>query len=259
MPSLLLRDRGLVKTRCFKDPVYVGDPINAIRIFNDKEVDELLLLDITASLEGRPPDLRLLGQVASECFMPLAYGGGITTIEQIREILALGLEKVVLNTQAERDPELVRRAADRFGSQAIVVSMDARKRLLGGHRLWILGGRKQTPHEPAAFAARMQELGAGELIVNSIDRDGTLAGYDLALLRGVATAVDIPVVAAGGAGSLADFAAAVSTGASAVSAGAFFVFQGPHRAVLISFPRREDLESAFAAPPEHPAAAKGEP
>ncbi|MGH7526466.1 MAG: AglZ/HisF2 family acetamidino modification protein [Gemmatimonadales bacterium] len=249
IPSLLLSGNRLVKSTRFERPVYVGDPVNAIRIFNEKEVDELVLLDIDATREGRGPNVRLLADIASECFMPLAYGGGLTTVEQMREVLSLGMEKVVLNTVAFTDPAVVRAAADRFGSSSVVVSVDARRRRWGGYRVMSHAGGRDTRIDPVQHAVRMQETGAGELLLNSIDRDGTLSGYDLDLIRQVAAAVDIPVVAGGGASGLHDFRSAVDAGASAVAAGALFVFQGPHRAVLITFPARAELEALLRPAP----------
>lgn len=248
IPVLLLRGRGLVKTVAFRKPVYLGDPVNVIRIFNDKEVDELTLLDIDATPRGRGPDFRLLHEIASECFMPLGYGGGISTVAQVRQLLAIGLEKVVLNARAVEDPSFVRAAADEAGSQSVVVSIDVKRRLFGGQRVVTRSGRVDTGIDPVALAEEMQRRGAGELILNSVDRDGTMKGYDLPLVRRVASAVDIPVVACGGAASAEDFGRAVAEGASAVAAGAMFVFQGPHRGVLISFPSRPELARVFGAP-----------
>lgn len=236
IPMLLLRHGGLVKTRGFKDPVYVGDPINAVRIFNEKEVDELILLDIMATPEGSGPSFEALADIASEAFMPLAYGGGIRTAADARQILASGFEKVVINTAAVESDALVRDLASTAGSQSVVVSMDIRRKLFGRSEVYAAGGRKATGLDPVAHAVNMQQAGAGEILVNSINRDGTMRGFDLDLIKEVAASVDIPVVAAGGAGSLADFSAALRCGASAVSAGSFFVFQGKHRAVLISYP-----------------------
>jgi cyclase len=246
MPVLLLRGRGLVKTTAFRNPVYLGDPVNVIRIFNDKEVDELTLLDIEATRQQRGPNLPLLREIASECFMPLGYGGGITSVDQVKQLLAIGIEKVVINSRAAEDPALVTAAADQAGSQSVVVSIDVKRRLFGGPRVMTRAGTHDTGADPVAYAQAMQARGAGELIVNSIDRDGTMQGYDLELVRRVAAAVDIPVVACGGASGVADLGRAVAAGASAVAAGAMFVFQGAHRGVLISFPARRDLEATFA-------------
>ena len=247
IPALLLRDEGLVKTTKFRNPVYLGDPINIIKIFNDKEVDEIVLLDISATLEGRGPNTRFLSEVVGEAFVPLAYGGGITTVEQMRELFRLGIEKVIVNTAAHTTPQLVRRAADQFGSQSVVVSIDVERAWWRGGRVMTHGGRRKTACDPVAFAETAQQLGAGELLLTSIAKDGTMSGYDLELIRGVTSAVDIPVVACGGASTLTDFRMATTVGgASAVAAGSMFVFQGSHRAVLISFPSRRELEQAFA-------------
>jgi imidazole glycerol-phosphate synthase subunit HisF len=245
MPCLLLRNAGLVKTVRFRNPAYVGDPMNAVRIYNEMEVDELIFLDITATTEGKRPPFDLLAQIAVECFMPFAYGGGVRTIEDMGEIFRLGVEKVCLNARAIEDPRFVTEAADRFGSQSIVVSMDAKRGLFGGYRVHSHGGRRATKLDPVEHAVRMQEAGAGEILVTSIDRDGTMSGYDLDLVRTVAAAVDIPVIACGGAGKLTDFREAVDAGASAVAAGSMVVYQGKGRGVLINFPRAADLEAVL--------------
>ncbi len=246
IPCLLLRGEGLVKTTRFNEPRYVGDPINAIRIFNDKEVDELILLDITASREGRGPALGAIRDFASECFMPVGYGGGIRSLADAREVLALGIEKIIVNTMALHRPELVAELSREFGAQAVVVSIDVRKKLLGGYEVMAAGGTEKTGLAPVDHARRMVERGAGEIFLNAIDRDGTGSGYDIALVRSVAQAVTVPVIACGGAGTLADFGAAVTDGhASAVAAGSMFVFHGKHRAVLLSYPSRAELERAL--------------
>jgi cyclase len=246
IPCLLLKGEGLVKTVRFRKPVYVGDPINAIRIFNDKGVDELMLLDISASREGRGPPLQTIRDFASECFMPVAYGGGIRSLDDARAVLALGIEKIVVNTSALRRPELVTEISREFGAQATVVCIDASRRLLGGYEVMSVGATAKTGLKPVEHALSMVELGAGEIVINSIDRDGTQSGYDLELVRSVADAVPVPVIACGGAGSLKDFRAAVVDGhASAVAAGSMFVFHGKHRAVLISYPERAELEMAL--------------
>jgi cyclase len=248
IPTLLLRGNGLVKTREFRDPVYLGDPINVIRIFNDKEVDELVLLDIAATPEGRTPNFRIVSEIAGECFMPLGYGGGIRSLDDIEKLLSLGVEKVVVNSMALEQPEIVKAAAARFGTSTLVVSMDVKNRLLRGQRVVGRSAKVMTNWAPAEYACHVEELGAGELLLNSVDRDGNMQGYDLELIRSVADAVGIPVVAAGGAANVNDFRRAViDAGASAAAAGSMFVFQGPHRAVLISFPSRGELERLFAA------------
>lgn len=247
IPCLLLRNGGLVKTRGFADPKYVGDPINAVKIFNEKEVDEIVFLDISATPAGRAPSFELIHDIATEAFMPFAYGGGVTSVEEVGRLVALGAEKVILNSAAVGRPELVREAAEVVGSQSLVVSIDVRRSMLGRYEVVTHGGTRRTGLDPAAWARRVEELGAGEILVNSVDRDGCMNGYDLTLLRRVTEAVRVPVVACGGAGSLADFNAAVTAGgASAVAAGSLFVFHGKHRAVLITYPEYRDLERLFS-------------
>lgn len=251
IPCLLLRNQGLVKTIRFKNPTYVGDPTNAVRIFNDKEVDELVFLDTTASSEGRGPQYDLLARMTNECFMPLCYGGGVSAIADMHRLFALGIEKVSLNTQAVERPQLVREAASTFGSSSIVVSIDVRRRLFNKYEVVTRGASRKTGLDPVAFAVRMQELGAGELLLTSVDRDGTRSGYDLELIRRVSSAVSVPVIACGGAGSVRDLARAVTEGgASAAAAGSLFVFHGPHKAVLITYPSPEEIKRAFSAPNE---------
>lgn len=247
IPCLLLRGQGLVKTTRFKEPKYVGDPINAIRIFNDKEVDELVLLDISASKEGRGPAFTVIEEVASECFMPLAYGGGIRSVDEAQRILKLGVEKVVFNSTAWHHPEVLRDAAREFGAQAVVASIDVRRKLFGRCEVCIDNGTKPTGMDAVEYARRMEDLGAGEILLTAIERDGMMQGYDVELIAKVSRAVGIPVIASGGAGSLAHLKDAVEkAGASAVAAGAMFVFHGPHRAVLITYPKREELERVLS-------------
>lgn len=247
IPALLLQGQGLVKTVKFKDPTYLGDPINIVRIFNDKEVDELVFLDITATNENRPPAFDRLANITSECFMPLGYGGGIRNMDDIKKLLSIGMEKVILNTVAVEDPSLVRSAADHAGSSSVVISMDVKKNLLGKYEVQIRSGKKNTGLDPVRHAVEMERSGAGEIFVNSIDRDGTMKGYDIELIRRVSGAVSIPVVACGGAGKLQDLADAINIGgASAAAAGSFFVFQGPLRGVLISYPSQNDLRRILA-------------
>lgn len=246
MPCLLLRRRALVKTVRFADPAYVGDPVNTVTIFNDMEVDELILLDIAATPEGAGPQKRLLAELASKCFMPFTYGGGLRRIEDVQEVFALGAEKIALNTAAGEDPGFVRACAERFGSQSVVVSIDARARPGGGHEVFLRGGRAATGRDPLSYAREMEALGAGEILLTSIDRDGTFSGYDLDLVAAVSAAVGIPVIACGGAAAVGDFVRAVKeAGASAVAAGSMVVYQGPHRAVLVNFPPRAELERAL--------------
>lgn len=242
IPSLLIHKGGLVKSVQFKDYKYVGDPINAVKIFNEKEVDEIAVIDIDASKENKAPNIAKIAEIASEAFMPMAYGGGITTIEQIKEILYNGIEKVIINKAAHTTPHLITQAANLFGNQSIVVSIDVKKVFLKGYRVFIENGKKNTGLHPVEFAITAEKLGVGEILLNSIDKDGTFTGYDLALIQQVSKAVNIPVIAIGGASSVEDFAKAKQAGASAVSAGSMFVFQRPHKAVLISYPTRKEIK-----------------
>jgi len=248
IPLLLLKGPGLVKTTRFKDPVYLGDPCNTVRIFNEKGVDELVVLDIGCREAGGGIQFEVIADLLSEAFMPLAYGGGIDTVEDAERLFKLGIEKVVLRSGAVAQPGLISRIARNFGTQAVVVCMDVRTTLFGKRRLLFHGSpRDGIACDVADFARKLEDLGAGELILQAVDRDGTMAGYDLELIRAVAEAVDIPVVACGGAGSLADLRAAVATGgASAAAAGSLFVFQGRRRAVLITYPEVEEISQLFS-------------
>lgn len=242
IPCLLLRNAGFVKTCRFKDPVYLGDCFNTVRLFNEKEADELLILDITATSAGKPPNFDLLHDLAGECFMPVAYGGGIRTLEDMRRLLKAGIEKVSINTEAVRNPQLIRDAAQEFGSQSVVVSIDIRRSMFGGYEVFVNGGRQGTGLDPVSFAKRATDMGAGEILLNSIDRDGTMEGYDLEIIRKVSDAVPVPLISSGGAGSLQHLYDALHKGgASAVAAGSFFVFTGKLRAVLITYPSQDDL------------------
>lgn len=247
IPTLLLKNDGLVKTVRFKDPKYVGDPINAVKIFNDKEVDELIFLDITATAERRKPNLALLKEIASECFMPLTYGGGIRTMEEIKDILKVGIEKVCLNAIAIEDPEMVKNAVKRYGSSTICVAMDVGKNLFGKPQVYIRNGSKKTGMDPLDFARKMDESGVGELLINSIDRDGTMNGYDIELIKKITSSVSMPVIACGGAGKFSHLKQAIQEGrASAVAAGSMFVFHGSLRSVLISYLSPDELKEIQA-------------
>jgi cyclase len=254
IPSLLLKGAGLVKTRKFSDPTYVGDPLNAIRIYNEKEVDELVILDIVATERRCEPNYELITDIASECFMPLCVGGGIHRLDQIERIFKSGVEKVAINSYALQNPAFIREAADQFGSQSIVASIDARRGVFGGYRVYGNGGRAASKLEPVAWAKQLEELGAGELMVTSIDRDGTMKGYDLELIQKIAEAVTVPIIACGGAGSVADLGSAIRSGAAAAAAGSLFVFHGKHRAVLINFPPHSEFTSFNGTPVERRAA-----
>jgi len=248
IPCLLMRmrDWGIVKTIRFQDETYIGCAINAVRVFDAKDVDELLLLDIDATLDGRIPNLEIIAEIADESSMPITVGGGIRTLEHVREVLKSGADKIVVNSIAAEDPDFIRQAAGRFGGQCIVVSIDARRNGNGSYQVYTRRGRQETGLDPVQHALRMQELGAGEILLNSIDRDGTWDGYDLELLRQVSDTVSIPVVACGGAGKLQDFADAVNIGhASAVSAGSFFLYHTRRRGILITFPTREELQNVL--------------
>jgi imidazole glycerol-phosphate synthase subunit HisF len=242
IPVLLIQKGGLVKSVKFANHKYVGDPINAVKIFNEKEVDEIAILDISATAEKRGPNLAQIKELASEAFMPLAYGGGITTVEEIEQLINSGVEKVILNTSAYKNPALIAGAAKKIGSQSIVVSIDVKKNMWGKYKVYTQNGTYNTGLDPIAFAQQSADAGAGEIILNSIDKDGSFEGYDLQLIETISKTVKIPLVAVGGAASVTDFAGAVQSGASAVAAGSMFVFQRPHRAVLISYPSQKELK-----------------
>jgi cyclase len=246
IPCLLLRNQGLVKTVKFRDPKYVGDPINAVRIFNEKEVDELVFLDITASSEKKRPNFEKIEEIAGECFMPLAYGGGINSLDDIKTIFSLGVEKVIINSYAMEQPEIIRKAAELYGSQSIVISIDVKMNVFGSYEVVTHSATRKTGRDPVQVAKEMTAFGAGEIFLNSVDRDGTLQGFDIKLIKSVTSRVDIPVIACGGAWTIEHLEEAVKLGgASAVAAGSMFVFQGKHRAVLITYPHYNDLKRIF--------------
>ncbi len=238
IPVLLLHKKGLYKTIRFVKPTYIGDPINTVKIFNDKEIDEIIVLDIDAGQEQRDPDFENIEAIASEAFMPFAYGGGIMTTDHAQKLLYLGAEKIILNRAAFMKPSLITVVANRAGSQSVVVSIDYKKNFFGKDLVYVANGRQSTGLPPVAYARRMAELGAGEIIINSIDRDGTYRGYDLEMIDKISKAVPIPVVSLGGASTVLDFRKAVQAGASAVAAGSMFVYQRPHNAVLINYPKQ---------------------
>jgi imidazole glycerol-phosphate synthase subunit HisF len=242
IPVLLLRNGGLVKTEGFGKQRYIGDPINAVRIFNDHRADELVFLDILATRESRLISLDFVRDVGEEANMPFAVGGGIRSLADIRNILSAGAEKVVLNSVAAEDPDFVAQAADAFGSSTITVCMDVKQKRFGPLRTWTAAGTRATAYEPEAFAQLAEQKGAGEIIVQSIPRDGTMQGYDIDLIRRVSEAVTIPVVALGGAGALQDLKRVYhETHASGLAAGSMFVFHGPKRGVLINYPDRAEI------------------
>ena len=246
IPILLLLHPGLVKSTGFKNHRYLGDPINAVKIFNDLKADELVFLDITATRENRLISLDFVRNVGDEANMPFAVGGGIRSIQHIRDILNAGAEKVVINSAAFLQPDFIRRAADTFGSSTIVVCMDVKKQFLGKEMSWILNGKKSTGFSPVEYAKKIEQQGAGEIIVQSIERDGTMQGYDIPLIRRISEAVTIPVIALGGAGKTRHLEQAYSEGhANGLAAGSMFVYHGPRNAVLINYPDKKDLLHLF--------------
>lgn len=243
IPVLLLKNDHLVKTIQFKKEVYVGDPINAVKIYNEKEVDEIIVLDITATKEGREPNYQLVREIASECFMPLCYGGGIKTVEQARKLFECGVEKISVNTAAIEDELLVERLVEEFGSQSVVVSIDVDKTLFKGKVLRKKKGSKSKITSVTEFAKKVEQKGCGEIFINAVYEDGMRNGYDLDLINDVASCTNIPVISCGGAASVDDFKKALSNGASAVAAGSKFVLHGKHRAVLITYLSPNEIEA----------------
>lgn len=237
IPCLLVHDKGLVKTVQFKDPKYVGDPINAVRIFNEKESDELMVIDIDATRDNREPDYKMIEHLAAECRMPLCYGGGVKTAEQAQRIFSLGVEKIAISSAAIQNPDLVSQMAERVGSQSVVVVVDVKKKLLGGYEIYTHNGKKSTGKSPFEFVSKMEMLGAGEIVVNSIDQDGVMKGYDMALIEKVRQSVSLPLTVLGGAGSLRDIGNLINKyGIIGAAAGSLFVFKGVYKAVLINYP-----------------------
>jgi cyclase len=245
IPCLLLQDGGLVKTTKFGRPRYVGDPINAIRIFNEKYVDELVFLDITASRTGTEPNYDLIARIAGECFMPLCYGGGIRTFDQARRIVASGVEKIAVNSMAIDRPEFLSELSQELGASSVVVSIDVKRDLFGRQRVYHPGKRRLTKLDPVQHAKASVDAGAGEVFLNNVDRDGQCSGFDISLISRLSAAVNVPVIACGGASNLDDMRAAVEAGASAAAAGSIFVFYGPHRAVLINYPDYTSIRQLF--------------
>jgi cyclase len=243
IPSLLLHDKGLVKTVNFKSHKYVGDPINAVRIFNEKEVDELAIFDIDATVLSREPDYILIEKLANQSRMPLCYGGGVKTVEQAQKIFSLGIEKIALSSALIENPQLVTEIAERVGSQSVIVVLDIKKKLLGGYEVYTHNGKKSTGINPIKFAKEIERLGAGEIIINSIDQDGMMNGFDLPLIDKIAETISIPMTVLGGAGSISDIKKVVDKhGVIGVAAGSLFVFKGVYKAVLINYPSREEKD-----------------
>lgn len=245
IPCLLLQNNGLVKTTRFKKPVYVGDPINAIKIFNDKEVDELILLDIDASKTSKEPDYKFIREIAGECFMPLCYGGGIKNLQQAYTLFSLGVEKLSLQTQLYSSLDLLSQISTDFGRQSVVVSVDIKKNLFGKYEIFSAAQNKTLKLNWIKFLELAMEAGAGEILINSVDRDGTMSGVDAGLIKEAAAVCNVPLIVMGGVGKIEDIKLAIDSGADAVAAGAYFVFHGPHRAVLITYPKYKDLLNLF--------------
>lgn len=248
-PCLLVHNKGLVKTVKFKDPKYVGDPINAVKIFNEKEVDELIVIDIDATVQNREPDYTLIKNLALESRMPLCYGGGVTTVEQARKIINLGAEKVAISSKAISNPEIIPQIARAIGTQSVVVVLDVQKRgLFGKYELVTHNAKKTTGKNPIEFAKYIEQLGVGEIVVNSVDQDGVMKGYDIDLINNIRQAVNVPITVLGGAGSLNDIKAVIQRfGTIGVAAGSLFVFKGIYRAVLINYPNRTEKNELIKA------------
>lgn len=248
-PCLLVHNGGLVKTVRFGEPKYVGDPLNAVRIFNEKEVDELIVLDIDASVRGRQPDYELIANLASECRMPLCYGGGVTTVEQVERLIELGVEKVALGAVTAAHPDIVPRMAEAVGSQSIVAVLDVKKAAVNNYRTWTHNGTRPTGQDAVVSAQQMEALGVGEIVINSIDQDGTMTGYDLDVIARIWERTTVPITAIGGAGSLDHIRALIGKfGIIGAAAGSLFVFKGPYRAVLINYPRRAEKDALVLSP-----------
>lgn len=246
IPALLLREDALVKTVKFNNPSYIGDPINTVRIFNELEVDELVFLDITATNEARQPNLKILAEIANECFMPLGYGGGLNNFETVQAIFQIGFEKVVLNSVMHENKNFVTRIAEHYGNQAVVASIDVKKNLFGKYEVWSHAGKKNTKKNPIEWAQELQELGAGEILLTSIDKEGTWSGFDTTLVKRVTDSVSVPVIAHGGAGNLEHIKDVVhNSKASAVALGSMVVFQQKGMGVLVNFPDHKKLEAVL--------------
>jgi len=244
IPCLLVHKKGLVKTTKFTAPKYVGDPINAVKIFNEKKVDELIVLDIDASVQKKEPDLELIKHLAAECRMPLCYGGGIKTLEQAQEIFSLGVEKIAISSLAVENPSVIPELVKRVGSQSVVVVLDAKKKMFSSkYEVYIHNATKSTGLDVVEFAVQMEQAGIGEIVVNSIDNDGVMKGYDFLLLQKIRDAVKIPVTVMGGAGTLDDIGKVIAEhGIIGVAAGSYFVFKGKFRAVLINYPTVQEKD-----------------
>lgn len=243
IPCLLVHNKGLVKTVKFKDAKYVGDPINAVKIFNEKESDELIVLDIDATVEGREPDYKMIENLAAECRMPLCYGGGIKTVEQATRIFNLGVEKIALSSAVIENLKLVSDISKEVGSQSVVVVIDVKKKMFGGYDIYTHNGTKKTNIDLEKFIIELQSLGIGEIVINSIDNDGVMKGYDLSLIEKIKPLINVPMTVLGGAGTLEDINKLIEKfGIIGCSAGSLFVFKGKYKAVLINYPNKIEKE-----------------
>jgi len=246
IPVLQLNNDYLIKTVKFEKFDYIGDPINTVRIFNEMEVDELVFLDIKATREEREPPYHVLREIADECFMPLAYGGGISSLEHAKKIFNIGIEKIIVNSHSFVDVSLISRIAEVYGNQSIILSIDVRRNFFGNYEMYSINGTTRIKRDPVEWARQMEEVGIGEILITSMDRDGTWCGYDLEITKKIAGAVTTPVIVNGGAGKLADFSLAVDIcDVSAVAAGSMFVYQKQDMGVLINYPTREELTSVL--------------
>lgn len=242
IPVLLLKGNALVKSKAFKDYRYIGDPINAVKIFNDLKADELVFLDICATKENRTVSLEFVKNVGEEANMPFAVGGGIKSLEDIRKVIGAGAEKVVINSAAVENPDFILRASETYGSSTIVVCMDVKKNIFGDYKVWIKNGSKSTRYAPVDFAKLMEEKGVGEIIAQSIEQDGMMNGYDINLIKKISEAVSIPVISLGGAGNLKHMKQSYIEGyASGLAAGSMFVYHGPQNGVLINYPEKSEI------------------
>jgi imidazole glycerol-phosphate synthase subunit HisF len=241
IPCLLVHNKGLVKTLNFKDSKYVGDPVNAVKIFNEKEADELMVLDIDATVEGREPDYKMIENLAVECRMPLCYGGGIKTVEQARKIFNLGVEKIAISSAAVQNPQLVADIAKEVGNQSVVVVLDLKKKMFGGYDIYTENGKQKSNVNLESFINQMQQFGVGEIVLNSIDNDGKMKGYDLALVDKIKPLIHVPLTILGGAGSTEDLGSLIHRyGIIGAAAGSLFVFKGKYKAVLINYPNNDE-------------------
>jgi len=246
IPSLLIHENGLVKTVNFKNPKYVGDPINAVKIFNEKTVDELAIFDIDATVNGKDPNYGLIEKLASQSRMPICYGGGVKTVEQAQRIFGLGIEKIALSSVVVQTPEIITEISNRVGAQSVIVVLDIKKKLLGGYEIYTHNGKKSTGINPFKFVEEVQKLGAGEVIINSIDQDGTMKGYDMTLIDKIREKISLPLTVLGGAGSLDDIGKVINKhGVIGVAAGSLFVFKGIYKAVLINYPTKTEKEKLY--------------